>query len=144
MTSQCEVEGRTPCPDLLTLRDRVQEIEDERRIMQEVSRRVGVMRADGTATPHSLTWAMQELGERMLELERTVKAAIPTPSSPPTLLDALGDLSEESRLDVQRPDLAILRRRKAVRQRNWVAIISASAGAVVIVLEALARLGVFK
>lgn len=80
----------------------------------------------------------------MLELERTVKAAIPTPSAPPTLLAALGDLSENSRLDIERPDLAIQRRRRAVRQRNWIAIAAGVATAIVTVLEALARLGVLK
>ena len=150
----CEQEGRSPCQELCGLRERV-ERQDVRitaaiegnneysQILAEISRRVGVMRPDGTATPHSITWAMQQLGEQMLALKRSIDDRLSS-EPPPRLLDALGDLSESSRLDIQRPDLAILRRRKAIRQRNWAALGAGVAAFALGVIECLRLFGVLK
>ena len=147
----CEVEGVQPCGELIALRDKV--AKQERRISSAIddgsdtaaalitiAERVGVMRPDGTATPHSLTAAVQTSTNEVLAIKRLIESAR-APSEPPQqLLDAIGDLSEASRVDIQRPDLAIIRRRKAIKQRNWVAVIAGVITLALGIVEAILRM----
>jgi len=124
-----------PCGELISLREKVGKQErristaiddnsDTARALNTLAERVGVMRPDGTVTAHSLTAAVQQNTNEVLKMRRAFEsqqADRPT-SDPPRVLDALGDLSEASRIDIERPDIAIKRRRKAVAQRNWMAI----------------------
>lgn len=143
----CETE---PCGELISLRDKVAKQErrintaiDAAEIMRAVSERVGVMRPDGTCTPHSLTSAVQQLGNQVLALKRTIEERASS-DPPPRLLDALGDMSEASRLDIERPDLAIKRRRRAIKQRNWMAIGGGLVAFATGAYEALRAIGVLK
>jgi hypothetical protein len=118
---------------------------DERgKMLRTVADRVGAMRPDGTATPHSLTHAVQMLGTQVLALKRTVEErCIGEP--PADLLDALDeDTSEASRIDITRPPLALKRIRKAEKQRNWMAIGLGIGGFIAGIYEALKLAGVLK
>jgi hypothetical protein len=98
--------------------------------MNVVAERVGVIRPDGTATPHSLTSAVQTLGNNFLELKKSVDQR--TTSDPPnSLFNALDDnpITEITRTDIQRPVHTSRRLRTVTKQRN--AGIAAFIGAVI-------------
>ena len=153
----CEVDPHAvPCGELIALRDKVSK--QDRRInaaidegsetaqaLKTVADRVGVMRADGTSTPHSLTSAVQVVGTEIMSLKRIIEDRL-TSQPPAALYGAIDDdpVTEITRHDIQRPVFTSRRLRSVSRQRNWIAIGAAVAGMGVGAFEVLKALGVFK
>jgi len=151
----CEVAPNAqPCGELIGLREKVRKQEqrinaaldgnaDTATALRTVADRVGVMRPDGTSTPHSLTAAVQANTNEVLELRRTIERQSTT--DPPPLLDTDDeDVGVITRVDIQRPVQTSRRLRAAKRQRNWIAV-GAGIGATIFgVIETLKLLGVLK
>lgn len=122
--SPCELLGKVK--DDVAWHDRridanAESLRETAKIMETVATRVGVMRSDGTATPHSLTSAVQGLGNQVLELKRAIESQS---DSDPPLASALDDnpITEITRSDIQRPVFTSRRLRSVSKQRNWMAI----------------------
>lgn len=153
--SACETEPQF-CGELIGLRDKVKSQEsrltasinlhdEASRLMHTVADRVGVMRPDGTCTPHSLTAAVQTNTNEVLSLRRIIEEC--SASDPPrSMLSALDDdpVTEITRADIQRPVHTSRKLRTVQKQRNWIAVGMGIGLAIAGVIEGLRLGGVLK